>query len=168
MRPRAVMEDRNEVLEQILETIRNASANNSDPDYFELLGVEVSTDPKVIKKAYRERARVCHPDIAGEDGHEACVVLNEAYATLMDEELRREYEVYRSSGGDQNLKEMMRTSSEFAEALKRVPYTGEPLSKTVPLDHFANKIGESAHSKLFPLSPFCACNWYCQLGRRCE
>ena len=143
--PRALMEEnRNRDLEQILKTIRNASANNLDPDYFELLGVEVSTDPKVIKKAYRERAKVCHPDRAGKDGHEACVVLNEAYATLMDEELRREYEVYRSTGGDENLEEMMRTSSEFAEALRRTPYTGEPLSKTPRPGHSMSKAESEA------------------------
>ena len=146
--PRALMEDRNEVLEQILETIRNASANNSDPDYFELLGVEETTDPKVIKKAYRQRARVCHPDIAGEDGHEACVVLNEAYATLMDEELREAYALEKEEF------DFYDDGNVFANAMKETPYTGEPLSKTVPLDHFANKIGESSRSKLPPLSLF--------------
>mmetsp|Transcript_22608 Transcript_22608/g.47661 ORF Transcript_22608/g.47661 Transcript_22608/m.47661 type:complete len:323 (-) Transcript_22608:392-1360(-) len=143
----------NEVLEQILSTIRAAEAMNEDPDFFALLGIENdeelrSLSTQTIKKSYRERARRCHPDIAGEDGHYACVVLNEAYATLMDDELREAYEVERTvsahtatSGGERdNLRDMSAQDTDIGDALRRVPYTGEPLSKVVPADHWACKV----------------------------
>ncbi|QDZ23725.1 hypothetical protein HOP50_11g62650 [Chloropicon primus] len=143
------MAERNEVLEQILRSIREAEASNAEPDFFDLLGIEVGTsDSQTIKNSYRERARRCHPDIAGEDGHYACVVLNEAYATLMDDELREAYEVERTvsahtatSGGERdNLRDMSAQDTDIGDALRRVPYTGEPLSKVVPADHWACKV----------------------------
>ena len=137
-----------DVLAHIVRTIRSAKAAGSDPDFFELLGVQVGTDPEDIKKSYRERARVCHPDVAGSEGHEACVVLNEAYATLMDDELREAYQVERTFGslGFQGSGDALRDlydilgDTDIGRALRRTPYTGEPLSKVVGRDHFACKI----------------------------
>ena len=137
-----------DVLAHIVRTIRSAKAAGRDPDFFELLGVQVGTDPEDIKKSYRERARVCHPDVAGSEGHEACVVLNEAYATLMDDELREAYQVERTFGslGFQGSGDALRDlydilgDTDIGRALRRTPYTGEPLSKVVGRDHFASKI----------------------------
>ena len=133
-----------DVLAHIVRTIRSAKAAGRDPDFFELLGVQVGTDPEDIKKSYRERARVCHPDVAGSEGHEACVVLNEAYATLMDDELREAYQVERVFGagvrGMSGLRDAQDLPSDIGAALRRTPYTGEPLSKVVGRDHFASKI----------------------------
>ena len=130
---RALAEN-NEVLESVLDIIRTAEARRQEPNFYDLLGIKVGAEPKEIKKAYRNRARSCHPDLAGEDGHEACIVLNEAYATLMDDDLRQSYEV------EQEDLDFYEEGNPFAEAMKETPYTGEPLSKTVGLDHFANKL----------------------------
>ena len=137
-----------DVLEEILETIRSAREANTNPDFFELLGVQVGTDPTAIRSSYRERMRVAHPDVAGSEGHEACVVLNEAYATLMDDELREAYQVERTFGslGFQGSGAALRDlydilgDTDIGRALRRTPYTGEPLSKVVGRDHFACKI----------------------------
>ena len=132
-----------DVLEEILETIRSARAANTNPDFFELLGVQVGTDPTAIRSSYRERMRVAHPDVAGSEGHEACVVLNEAYATLMDDELREAYQVERVFGAGvrvSGLRDAQDLPSDIGAALRRTPYTGEPLSKVVGRDHFASKI----------------------------
>ena len=130
-----------DVLAHIVRTIRSAKAAGSDPDFFELLGVQVGTDPEDIKKSYRERARVCHPDVAGSEGHEACVVLNEAYATLMDDDLREAYQVERVFGaGVRGLRDAQNLPSDIGAALRQTPYTGEPLSKVVGRGHFASKI----------------------------
>ena len=137
-----------DVLEEILETIRTAREANTNPDFFELLGVQVGTDPTAIRSSYRERMRVAHPDVAGSEGHEACVVLNEAYATLMDDELREAYQVERTFGslGFQGSGDALRDlydilgDTDIGRALRRTPYTGEPLSKVVGRDHFASKI----------------------------
>ena len=133
-----------DVLEEILETIRTAREANTNPDFFELLGVQVGTDPTAIRSSYRERMRVAHPDVAGSEGHEACVVLNEAYATLMDDELREAYQVERVFGagvrGMSGLRDAQDLPSDIGAALRRTPYKGEPLSKVVGRDHFASKI----------------------------
>lgn len=125
----------NEVLDTILETIRNAQSMQMEPNFYDLLGVAPDAEPKEIKRAYRKRAQKCHPDIAGEVGHEVCVVLNEAYATLMDDELRENYQVEKFEEFD-----YYDDGNIFADAMKEQPYTGEPLSKILDLDHFANKI----------------------------
>jgi curved DNA-binding protein CbpA len=44
-----------------------------------------------IKKAYRALAKECHPDYMGDRGHNICILLNEAYETLMDESARAAY-----------------------------------------------------------------------------
>jgi DnaJ-class molecular chaperone len=44
-----------------------------------------------IKKAYRALAKECHPDYMGDRGHNICILLNEAYETLMDEGARAAY-----------------------------------------------------------------------------
>lgn len=42
---------------------------NGVVDYYSLLGIDDRADPTVIKAAYRALAKVCHPDFAGEAGH---------------------------------------------------------------------------------------------------
>merc|ERR1719394_1353161 len=95
----------------------------SSLDYYDLLGVPLDAGPKAIKTAYRRRAKACHPDLAGDEGHEVCIVLNEAYSTLMDDGLREAYDVER-----QKETEIVDVDNPFAEILRDVPYTGEPLS----------------------------------------
>jgi ferredoxin/vacuolar-type H+-ATPase subunit F/Vma7 len=132
VRARTVEDD--QVLETILTAIRQANSLQQEPDFYDLLGLQVGAEPKEIKKAYRSRARICHPDLAGEDGHEACVVLNEAYATLMDDDLRENYEAEAVEF------DFYDEGNPFAEAMKGYPYTGQPLSRMVPLDHEENMV----------------------------
>lgn len=66
--------------------------SNGIVDYYEILGVDDDASEADIKRAYRALCKVCHPDISGdEDGHNMCILLNEAYDVLMDEEQRRLY-----------------------------------------------------------------------------
>lgn len=63
-------------------------------DYYRVLGLAPSSSQRDIKKAFREKAKRLHPDLAGES-HETARqmrVLLEAYQTLSDQELRREYD----------------------------------------------------------------------------
>lgn len=61
-------------------------------DYYEILGIDDDATPAEIKSAYRALCKVCHPDISGEEeGHNMCILLNEAYDVLMDAEQRRLY-----------------------------------------------------------------------------
>lgn len=59
-------------------------------DYYELLGVSRDASPSEIRSAYRSLAKAMHPDAGGTAG--AFRLLREAYDTLIDPELREEYD----------------------------------------------------------------------------
>lgn len=54
--------------------------------------VSDDADVKTIKRAYHELAMYCHPDKSGDDGHDLCIMLNEAYAILKDPVARQLYD----------------------------------------------------------------------------
>jgi DnaJ-class molecular chaperone len=67
-------------------------------DYYDILGVPKTVDPKELKKAYRRLARQYHPDLhPGEKKAEMekkFKELNEAYEVLGDEGNRKKYDQY--------------------------------------------------------------------------
>lgn len=64
----------------------------SELDLYELLGVKSSSDQAEIKKAYRALQKRCHPDIAGPDGHDMAILLNDVYSVLSDPVARHGYD----------------------------------------------------------------------------
>ncbi|XP_025014119.2 chaperone protein dnaJ C76, chloroplastic isoform X1 [Ricinus communis] len=82
--------------------IRQTASTRTDKNYYELLGVSVDSDVKGIKEAYRKLQKKYHPDIAGQQGHEYTLMLNEAYKILMREDLRREYDISIGQYGKNN------------------------------------------------------------------
>lgn len=61
-------------------------------DYYAVLGVDDDASEVEIKSAYRALTKVCHPDISGdEDGHNMCILLNEAYTVLSCPDQRSAY-----------------------------------------------------------------------------
>ena len=63
-------------------------------DYYSVLGVPRDATSKDIKRAFRQIARECHPDVAGEDP-EAAETFKKAriaYETLMDPTARARYD----------------------------------------------------------------------------
>ncbi|KAK4846241.1 hypothetical protein QYF36_014779 [Acer negundo] len=63
-----------------------------EKNYYELLGVSVDANVQEIKQSYRNLQKKHHPDIAGHQGHEYTLKLNEAYKVLMREDLRKDYD----------------------------------------------------------------------------
>jgi curved DNA-binding protein CbpA len=61
-------------------------------DYYSLLGISNTASHRDIKKAFREKAKRLHPDIAGAGGAEAMRKLLSAYEVLSNEERRGEYD----------------------------------------------------------------------------
>ncbi|KAL3845199.1 hypothetical protein ACJIZ3_002602 [Penstemon smallii] len=64
----------------------------NDFNLYEIFGIDSSSDRATIKEAYRGLQKRCHPDIAGPEGHEMAIVLNEAYALLSDPVSRMAYD----------------------------------------------------------------------------
>ncbi|XP_030547550.1 chaperone protein dnaJ C76, chloroplastic [Rhodamnia argentea] len=81
----------------------------TDFDLYDLLGIDSSSSPSQIKLAYRSLQKRCHPDIAGPDGHDMSIILNDAYTVLSDPASRSAYD-----------KEQAKTS-------ELQGYTGEPI-----------------------------------------
>ena len=61
-------------------------------NYYSLLGIEKNASQREIKKAFRERAKLLHPDIAGDSAEEAMRRLLAAYEALSSRERRFEYD----------------------------------------------------------------------------
>ena len=77
----------------------------SQRDYYEVLGVDKSSDVKQIKKAYKRLAMKHHPD-RNVDNKEAAETkfkeIQKAYAILSDEQKRQAYDQFGHAGVDGN------------------------------------------------------------------
>ncbi|MDD2997460.1 MAG: molecular chaperone DnaJ [Erysipelotrichia bacterium] len=72
-------------------------------DYYEVLGVTKNADESEIKKAFRNLARQCHPDVnKNEDAVEKFKEINEAYQILSDPQKRSAYDQFGHAGIDPN------------------------------------------------------------------
>ncbi len=71
-------------------------------DYYQVLGVDKSSSPADLKKAYRNLAKKYHPDVnPGDASAEAAFKeVNEAYEVLSDSEKRSRYDQFGHAGVD--------------------------------------------------------------------
>jgi hypothetical protein len=61
-------------------------------NYYSLLAVKQNASTQEIKRAFREKAKQLHPDIAGKTAEEAMRKLLTAYEVLSDRDRRQEYD----------------------------------------------------------------------------
>ena len=59
--------------------------------FYDFLGIRTDASPREIKSAFRKKAKVFHPDMARSDDRSMRFLLD-AYRTLSDPQLRREYD----------------------------------------------------------------------------
>ncbi|PWA85520.1 dnaJ domain-containing protein [Artemisia annua] len=69
-----------------------AQKRRTGQNYYDLLGISVNSSSQEIKESYRKLQKKHHPDIAGQQGHEYTLMLNEAYNVLMKDDLRKDYD----------------------------------------------------------------------------
>ncbi len=78
-------------------------------NYYELLGVKKDATEEEIRLKYKEQIKKWHPDISkSSEAIEVTKKLNEAKSVLLDDEKRKEYDIYLnniSTNGYQNIKE---------------------------------------------------------------
>jgi len=75
------------------------------PDFYQILGVSHDAQPYEIKKAYKEKARLYHPDVFHkENSVEIFQIVNTAYHTLIDPALRKRYDMELKYPGMQAVK----------------------------------------------------------------
>ncbi|KAK8534060.1 hypothetical protein V6N12_047458 [Hibiscus sabdariffa] len=72
--------------------IGEKSKSKSEKNYYQLLGIPFDSNTQQIKEAYRKLQKKYHPDIAGQQGHEYTLMLNEAYKVLIRDDRRKEYD----------------------------------------------------------------------------
>lgn len=110
-------------------------------DYYEVLGVQKDASAQDIKKAFRQIARECHPDVSGGDpaAEERFRKARNAYETLMDPVTRARYDrrgQRRSSGfganGGSFFDEFYRRTGEQNPGAQRGPHTRRKPKKNDP------------------------------------
>lgn len=76
-------------------------------DYYEILGVPRNASSDDIKKAYRSKAKTCHPDLNPDnkkESEEKFKELSEAYEVLMDTQKRQLYDRHGHEGVSQTFR----------------------------------------------------------------
>ena len=87
--------------------------------YYELLEIPEDADAALVKAAYRDLIKFYHPDTFTGDPYyaeEQTRLLNEAYETLTDPQLREEYDDYIGITGRSIVQEQIRRHGEEARA----------------------------------------------------
>lgn len=90
-------------------------------DYYQILGVPKNASAEEIKKAYRKLAMQYHPDRnpgREEWANQKFKEINEAYSVLGNEEKRKQYDMYGTTGNFQDIFSSADTRSTFEDLIR--------------------------------------------------
>ena len=111
----------------------------SKKDYYDILGINKSSNESDIKKAYRKLAKEKHPDVGGNENEFKEIA--EAYEVLSNPDKKRDYDAYGHSGkpsggfGGMNMDDLFRDfgfGGNFGQTRTR-PRFGQDLRINIPL-----------------------------------
>lgn len=146
-------------------------------NYYDLLQVSLDADKALIKKAYHDKLKVCHPDVAGEEGAEMCMILNDAWETLSNEESRRAYDDQMlkdkasfqkaakrwESPADGKLEPVWSWTAKYGNKTEAPQYLGRPMSRS---KH--DKVPKSGRGEMWEQHKFVFVDeWSCIACRNC-
>lgn len=126
--------------------------------YYEDIGLDSTATAKEIKEAFYRLSKECHPDRVGQDNVEALLqfqAISEAYATLSDPRLRRQYDRgvlgRASSAADRDLSKHKVEGDAFIQgraAFREQFGSGhKKLSKTERLDSYTTRATSRSFNK---------------------
>lgn len=76
-----------------------STRNQTNRDFYKILGCSRSADAAEIKRSYRQMAKKCHPDAnPDKDTTEQFQEVNRAYEVLNDPDLKKKYDMYGEGG----------------------------------------------------------------------
>lgn len=126
--------------EQAVKDVAPFKEPSPPKNLYELFRIPESADVSEVKKAYHDMQKICHPDVAGADGEEMCMLLNDAYDILSDPEARSNYdsEVQKAGGKNSEYEKSMPMSEDLGPSWEWMPkahgkrpvWSGRPRSRS--------------------------------------
>ncbi|CAJ1359381.1 unnamed protein product [Effrenium voratum] len=145
----------------------------SPTSLYELFGTDASAkDTEIKKRKYYDMQKLCHPDVAGPEGEEICILLNDAWEVLSDPEKRKDYDAQIELAKPATLAKVQEVSTDLSPmwhgprknlTKHHNEYTGIPLSHS-RWDHVKPEDGGQRHQDEMMLF---VDEWACICCRNC-